>query len=243
MQLALVNGDKQLVINFDGFRVDSIEEISALMTEAGKLFNTYDNHVCHCKEKSSSNAPTHVPAPPQERDFSVRERLPNNVVDLSTLNVKQAKASNVLVRCPSCGQSHCVMVKLENESYFMRKDYKLQEFIIIGHYPVEFDCIKHAYIQYGEKPNDYFKRIQSMGEINSNDFNVSPDTELFCPICGKGDEFKSWNDAWEHPEKYFEHEHICEACGGECSLIVSKDNTDNHMDKYKCETCGSLWDD
>lgn len=175
---------------------------------------------------------------PKSDEFKVRERIPNNIVDIKTLDIKQAVTENSLVRCPNCGQSHVIAINSGDFIYAMRKFYSSDgnndEFRIIA----EFNSAeKEKLLNMSCKPDTdrkaYFEDIRKIKILDDRDFNVNNDTEIFCPVCCKSDSFIHWKDAYENPLNYFETEHLCDVCGGEVITKMIKKQKVN-----KCEKCG-----
>ncbi len=170
-------------------------------------------------------------------EFKIRKRIPNNVVDVRELNIKQAVTEKALVRCPVCGQSHILAVNSGNRIYVMRKFYsidKLDEFRIIA----EFDSLNsQEFVNMCCKPETdkkaYFEDLQQVPMIDDKDFTVTNQTEVFCPVCCASSEFIEWKKAFDNPLDYFETEHLCDACGGEVITQMIKKQKIN-----KCEKCG-----
>jgi predicted RNA-binding Zn-ribbon protein involved in translation (DUF1610 family) len=173
-----------------------------------------------------------------ERDnMVIRPRIPNNAIDIKDLTIKQAVTEQALVRCPKCGQSHILAVNTGNRIYVMRKFYALaskDEFRII----FEFDSLtSNDFLGIYCKPETnrkaYFDDVQKMPMIDDKDFVVNNDTEIFCPVCCKSDTFMNWKEAFENPLRYFETEHLCDACGGEkLEKLIRKHKI------YQCDKCG-----
>lgn len=170
-----------------------------------------------------------------ERDnMVIRPRIPNNVVDIKDLTIKKAVTENALVRCPVCGQAHCLAVPSGNHIYLMRRDFKKDEFGIIA----EFDSLNgEDFVNVCCKPETdrkaYYQDLQNMSFIYNKDFTVDNDTELFCPVCCKSSKFTLWKEVFENPLMYFETEHLCDACGGEkLEKLIKKKKV------YECDYCG-----
>lgn len=187
------------------------------------------------KPKKQSENVTSVT--PVKDDFKIRERIPNNVVDVKDLDIKQAITEKALVRCPHCGQSHILALNSGNRIYVMRKFYAYaaeDEFRII----LEFDSLNsHDFLGICCKPETdrkaYFEDIQKTYMKDDKDFAVTNDTEVFCPVCCQSDTFLNWKNAYDNPLEYFETEHLCDACGGETvTKMVKKQKV------TKCEKCG-----
>lgn len=171
---------------------------------------------------------------PRNDEFRIRERIPNNVVDVHTLDVKQAVTEKALVRCPHCGQAHCLAANAGSKIYMMERDFKADDFNIIA----EFDSLtSEDFIGVCCKPDTdrlaYFQDLQNAETVNDSDFAVNNDSEIFCPVCCESDTFLNWKKAYETPLEFFETEHLCDVCGGETITKVVKKQKVN-----KCEKCG-----
>lgn len=183
------------------------------------------------------------PAPrPSERDtFSFRERLPNNVVDIGALDIKQAVSENALVRCPKCGQNHAIVLRDKNKLYLMRRSYAVGEFGIV----MEVDNVPEDIGKIccgGDSPEEkltYFHSVQSLNLQDDKDFSVTNETEIFCPVCKESSPFMQWKDAHEHKEHYFEFEHVCGVCGGECIMDAKEEKDGKGL--VVCTKCGRKW--
>lgn len=164
----------------------------------------------------------------------IRPRIPNNVIDINDLTIEKAVTENALVRCPNCGQAHCLAVPSGNQIYLMRRDFKDNEFGIIA----EFDSLTgQDFVNVCCKPETnrkaYYEDLQTMSFLYNTDFTVDNNTEIFCPVCCVSSTFNLWKDAFEHPLDYFETEHLCDACGGEkFEKLLKKKKI------YECESCG-----
>lgn len=167
-------------------------------------------------------------------EFKIRERIPNNVVDVKELDIKQAVTEKALVRCPKCGQAHCLAVNSGSKIYVMERDFNKNDFNTIA----EFDSLtSKGFIGMCCKPDTdkkaYFNDLQNVSVISYDDFTVNNDTEVFCPVCCESDTFLNWKNAYENPLEYFETEHLCSVCGGEMITKMVKKQKIN-----KCEKCG-----
>lgn len=177
--------------------------------------------------------------------FGIRPRLPNNVVDVSKLSIQEATTDEALIRCPICGQAHSVIVSDNVNFYLMRKHYPSNEFGIVKSVSGSdegslLSLSRQCDAEHENDPAnklDYFFLVQGMPLTEDRDFAVVNDTELFCPVCHKSAPFIQWKEAWQEPSKYFEHTHICEACGGEC---VEQIDTDK-KGLLVCDACGRKW--
>ena len=164
----------------------------------------------------------------------IRPRIPNNVVDINELTIEKAVTENALVRCPSCGQAHCLAVpSSDNHIYLMRRDFKNNEFGIIS----EVDSLNSKdFINMCCKPETnrkaYYEDLQSVNFFHDTDFAVDNNTEIFCPVCCQSSIFSTWKDAFENPLAYFETEHLCDVCGGE-----KLDKWINKKHIYECDNC------
>ena len=222
------------------------ESINSLVESASSLYN----NCCGHQEVSSMifNKETieeHIkevqkePAVLSANEFpTIRKRLPNNVVDIKDLTVKQAVKENALVRCPHCGQAHCLAVASGSKVYFMERQYSKNEFGIIS----EFDSLgsKDFVNMCCKEDTDkhlYFDDLQALKPLDDKDFAVNNNTEIFCPVCHESDTFEAWKDAFENPLNYFETEHLCDACGGEkLEKLIKKKKV------YACDSCGLVSD-
>lgn len=168
-----------------------------------------------------------------DRDV-IRPRIPNNVVDINDLTIEKAVTENALVRCPYCGQAHCLVVPSDNGVYLMRRDFNDNEFGIVA----EFDTLEaRDFVNMCCKPETnrkaYYEDLQTMNFFYDTDFAVDNNTEIFCPVCCHSNTFSSWKDAFENPLEYFETEHLCDACGGEkLEKLIKKQKV------YECDKCG-----
>ena len=167
-----------------------------------------------------------------------RNRLPNNVVDIKDLTVKQAIRESALVRCAKCGQAHCLAVSSGSRVYMMERQFSSNEFGIIA----EFDSLgSQDFVNMCCKEDTdkqlYFKDLQALKPLDDKDFAVNNDTEIFCPVCHESNTFETWKDAFDNPLKYFETEHLCDACGGEkLEKLINKKKV------YACDSCGLISD-
>lgn len=181
-------------------------------------------------EKSSETKKTVVSERPVFRD-----RLPNNVVDINTLDVKQAVTENTLVRCPHCGQSHALIVHSSGRMYMMRKNYKKKEFVSIAEWSQDdTETMLNSCCKEDTDKQAYYYDLQNVSENTKiGDFFVNNETEIFCPVCNTSNNFLQWKDAYENPLNFFETEQLCDACGGEVVEKIIKGKT------FKiCDVCG-----
>lgn len=174
---------------------------------------------------------------PVERP-AIRNRIPNNVVNIEDLSLTQAVTENALVRCPNCGQAHALIVRDNTGLYLMRKDYEKNEFIVISEYDINDDSFIQACCTENTDRKAYFDDLQNVPESDEiKQFNVTNETELFCPVCHDSNSFELWKDAFENPLTYFETEYLCDACGGEkLEKWIKKKKV------YSCDKCGLITD-
>lgn len=218
------------------------ESIDSLVESASSLYNhccghqevpsiifnkeTIEEHIKKVQEEPAVSSVSEFPA--------IRKRLPNNVVDIKDLTVKQAIRESALVRCPKCGQAHCLAVSSGSRVYMMERQFSSNEFGIIA----EFDSLgsKDFVNMCCKEDTDkqlYFKDLQALTFKDDKDFAVNNDTEIFCPVCHESNTFETWKDAFENPLNYFETEHLCDACGGEkLEKLIKKKKV------YACDKCG-----
>lgn len=219
---------------------DTFLEKNNVMNVCGKMYNVIES-VCKLDENinTTEDKNQYQPVMPSKKDTMViRPRIPNNVVDIKDLTIKEATTEQALVRCPKCGQSHVLAVNSGNHIYVMRKLYsctgKADEFRIIA----EFDSLSsqdfiNMCCNQDTDRKAYFEDIQKVKIIDDKDFAVSNDTEIFCPVCCESDTFINWKNAFENPLNYFETEHLCDACGGEkLEKLIKKHKV------YQCDKCG-----
>lgn len=169
----------------------------------------------------------------------IRQRIPNNIVDIKDLSIEKAVTEEALVRCPHCGQAHCLAISSgDNKVYVMARNFDKNEFNTIA----EFDSLTSEGLAKMCCKEDtdrqaYFNDLQSIRIIDYSDFMANNETEVFCPVCCKSDSFLEWKNAFENPLQYFETEHLCDACGGEkIEKLIKKRKV------YQCESCGLVTD-
>ena len=142
------------------------------------------------------------------------------------------------MRCPKCGQAHCLAVSGGSRVYMMERQFSSNEFGIIA----EFDSLgSQDFVNMCCKEDTdkqlYFKDLQALKPLDDKDFAVNNDTEIFCPVCHESNTFETWKDAFENPLNYFETEHLCDACGGEkLEKLIKKKKV------YACDSCGLISD-
>ena len=208
------------------------ESIDSLVESASSLYN----HCCGHQEASSVAFTKEIteecteevqePTVSSVSEFpTIRKRLPNNVVDIKDLTVKQAIRESALVRCPKCGQAHCLAVSSGSRVYMMERQFSSNEFDIIAEFN-SFEDLEFINMCCKEDTDKrlYFQDLQSLKPLADKDFVISNDIEIFCPVCHEFSSFEEWKDAFENPLKYFETEYLCDACGGEMSVLKADDD-------------------
>lgn len=219
------------------------ESIDSLVESASLLYNHccgyQEASVSFTKETLESTEDSKEPTVAPVSEFpTIRKRLPNNVVDIKDLTVQQAIRESALVRCPKCGQAHCLAVSSCSKVYMMERQFSSNEFGIIA----EFDSLgSQDFVNMCCKEDTdkqlYFKDLQALKPLDDKDFAVNNDTEIFCPVCHESNTFETWKDAFENPLNYFETEHLCDACGGEkLEKLIKKKKV------YACDSCGLISD-
>ena len=211
------------------------ENTSLIINTLKECLNAFTDNKANKTVKTENNKLT-IPTP-SNSEFKVRDRLPNNIVDIKDLSVNQAVTEEALVRCPKCGQSHVLAVKSGSSIYVMRKFYahsSKDEFRLVAELSsTNISELLNMSCKENTDKKAYFEDIQNMKMINDKDFVVNNDTEIFCPVCCKSDTFLEWKEAYDNPLKYFETEHLCDACGGEMIAKIIKEEK-----RYVCESCG-----
>lgn len=187
-------------------------------------------------EAETTEKPSYKPVTTNADDsgFNFRDRLPNNTVDIQSLTIEKAVTENSLVRCPSCGQAHCLAANSGSLIYFMAKNYKTNEFDIVAEYDsIHGDLFIDICMKEDEDPIDYFENIRKLPFKKYETLAVENNTEIFCPVCGKSASFIYWKDAFENPLKFFETDNLCDSCGGERVATYI-----DEAEVLKCEKCG-----
>lgn len=181
---------------------------------------------------NQSTVPTTTP--PEKDTMVIRPRIPNNVVDINDLTIEKAVTENALVRCPKCGQAHCLAVPSNSHIYLMRRDFKDNEFGIIAEFEsTQSQDFLNACCKPETDKQAYYNDLQNFDFAYESDFTVENNTEIFCPVCCVSSTFNLWKDAFENPLDFFETEHLCDACGGEkLEKLIKKHKI------YKCDKCG-----
>ena len=244
MKIRIKNNGVKATVEMSNYVSDSAttkiaELVSQLVTNIHKIRR--ENAVSTAKEcaieQSKSEEEKTTSVVPTERP-AIRSRIPNNIVNIEDLSLTQAVTENALVRCPHCGQAHAIIVNDNTGIYLMRKDYQKNEFVVIAEYGIDDNTFTDACCKDDTDKQIYFKDLQKQPELSDiTQFNVTNETELFCPVCRNSNDFKQWKDAYENPLKFFETDQLCDACGGEKLPKVIKNKT-----VYCCDKCGLITD-
>lgn len=211
-----------------------IDKINEMINCIPKDDNNTTQNVVKIKEDSQNNVNSmhdkeHAVIKSNNDIYNIRKRLPNNVIDVASLDVKQAMTENALIRCPHCGQAHAAIIKQQDSNfYFMIRDFKDNEFKVLS----EFDSSNLEEINRMYCPDSkemrpqYFKDLRNFKtELRSDiDLVVDNDTEIICPVCQKRSSFLHWKKAWEEPSNYFEYSNICDICGNEMMIDINSSN-------------------
>lgn len=225
---------------------NEVTNIAGAMFDMIGMVRSYENAECKktatpeqiesIKEEMSKAALQAVPIKEtqQTERALIRPRIPNNVVDVKELSIEKAVTENALVRCPKCGQAHCLAVPSNGRVYMMRRNYLQNEFGIIADFSsLDSTELLNACCKEDTDRQAYFNDLQSIPFREDVDFAVDNNTEVFCPVCCVSSTFNLWKDAFENPLDYFETEHLCDACGGEkLEKLVKKHKI------YQCDKCG-----
>lgn len=238
LSISISNEEYTVFITMNQSERCSTELISQMALAAKKAADAVLNGNVDIVDKKVDNLrPTTVQQKTQERP-PFRDRLPNNVVDVKELDIKQAVTEEALVRCPHCGQAHCLAVNSGSKVYLMEREFSSNEFNIIA----DFDSLtSDSFANVCCKPETdrlaYFNDLQNAPIVSHEDFAADNETEVFCPVCCKSDTFMNWKNAFEHPLDYFETEHLCDVCGGESLPQMVKGKP-----YKKCDICGHTSD-
>ena len=179
--------------------------------------------------------------------FNIRKRIPNNVVDVSSLDVKKAITEEVQIRCPHCGQKMIIAIKNndnDNEFHLMRvadNDKKFASFKYIK--DISKEELDKMTLADKDKVLSYYKDIKKL-KIAKKDIDVVcvNETEIYCPVCGESDTFNEWKKAYSTPLDYFESENLCPICGGTQYVRSLKKEDGSFIQIYECETCATQID-
>lgn len=223
---------KDTSLSIDGFN-GNIQEIIDLYKEVSyspAVVYEKQEAIKHIDELKKSAEKQHEAPIAIKEKSPIRDRLPNNIVDVKDLDVQKAITENVLVRCPNCGQAYAIIVKDGNNLFLMRRDFEANEFVIVA----DADESQITSLIADDNFKEYYETIYDMAVIDSSDFAVNNDTEIFCPICHESNDFYKWKDAFQNPSKFFDYENVCDVCGGELSEII--DNKTQGV--MVCNECG-----
>ncbi len=240
MKLSIQQGDMKFSLELDPCYAsddkESVKELIAFIKKA--MFNTAT------PAPAAKVLQQTRPSQPERTTFHVRERIPNNVVNLDDLTIKQAVTKSALVRCPRCGQAHALILRDGHTLYVMRRNFVEDEFVIVTNFDDLDTKMTDAYTLSDSNTTPqtklkFFHKLQGMMPCEEKDFNVDNDTEIFCPVCCKSSSFHYWKDAYENKEKYFEHQYVCNVCGGECDIDMDKEGNNGHL--VVCSDCGHKW--
>lgn len=234
MKIKLEQDDIKLIFEAEGRVSSSVSH--KVVDNFYSLLNDLSTKKCSDSDENKS-VPEPVQVVPQvavERP-AFRDRLPNNVVDIKDLTVKQAVTESALVRCPNCGQAHCLAVHDNGHIYFMARQYATNEFSIIAEFNEQSEKDKFMQMCCNEDTNRkaYYEDIQQAKTLPDIDFGVQNDTEIFCPVCCKSHSFQDWKKAFDEPLTFFETELLCDACGGEMLPKMVKGKS-----YQECDKCG-----
>jgi DNA-directed RNA polymerase subunit RPC12/RpoP len=169
----------------------------------------------------------------------LRERIPNQV-DLSNLEIKKAVTEEPMIRCPNCGQSSKVIVKIEpTANYLLRKvtknNKKTFETVLELTNQQDIDNILLPENSDITAYHNDIMKIKPSKKLKDTDLNVNNETLLLCPCCHKEMIFKSWVEAYKYPLDFdFETDVLCEVCGHEAVKTIDK----NKHAIIQCEHCG-----
>lgn len=229
MKIQIENNGVKVILE-SSEEVHNIEDISNKMID---LYNSISSGTTQTLSVNKIEEPfKEIKSEAKDRSI-IRPRIPNSIVDIKDLTIEKAVTENALVRCPSCGQAHCLAVH-SDKIYMMRKDYDKNEFGII----CEFDSLQSqdfikACCKEETNRNFYYQDLQKIKFITTSDFAVNNDTEIFCPVCCSSNSFSEWKHAYQEPLSFFETEQLCDACGGEkLEKFIKKSKF------YVCDKCG-----
>lgn len=243
MKVALSNGGYDICVTIDENKKEITED---LLVDVVKIMNNSLNCILKGDSDKSNKmiSPVIRPVTPQKLETNViperplvRDRLPNtSVIDPATLDVKKAVTEKALVRCPNCGQAHCLAISSGSKIYFMERDFHKNDFGIIA----KFDSLTNQeFLGMCCKVDTdkllYFNDLQNIKSITQEDFAATDETEIFCPVCHQSESFYEWKNAYINPLDYFETEHLCDICGGE---TVVKPDAKTKQKSICCEACG-----
>lgn len=247
MELQIENGKKIRIAATglsDYLSREEVTNIVGAMFDIVNMVHSYENMECkktvapeqvESTKKEIVKSVTEAAKETSQAERSlIRPRIPNNIVDVKDLSIEKAVTENALVRCPHCGQAHCLVVPSNGRMYMMRRSYFENEFGVIADFnALDNQDLLDACCKEDTDRQAYYNDLQSIPFREDTDFVVDNETEIFCPVCCVSHAFAAWKDAYENPLKYFETEHICDACGGEKLEKLIKDHK-----VYQCDKCG-----
>ncbi len=244
MEIKIV--DNKVICEFFSDTKHTVQEEMQIMQAMKDIMLSISNK--NKEEIVTSSKPNSVANPTSKEDRNIiRKRIPNNIVDLNEIEIQKAKEVKSLIRCPKCGQGHCVLIEDKDKTiYMLEKDMNANDFKIILSIRKEdidnFRNSEYLYVNTGEETRlEYYNKLQKIlasnpKEIN-NDFIVDKDTVLECPVCGYTDSFKEWNNAYKDPIAYISYDKVCDVCGGAIIKSFIK-NKDGMTEQLSCDTCG-----
>lgn len=187
------------------------------------------------------------PTDPMERSI-VRERLPNDVVDLSEMKLVREESNGELrMRCPHCGQQTFAIVTVaglpENICYVATMGYETNKYHV-GKAILEDETVS----QFKEF---FMETISGLKDVvgysidiikNNSDVNL-PITEgsivsCFCPCCGNEEEIIRWVNAFYNPRSEGVADR-CVICGGDELTAKIDEAHDKDNPLYTCERCNN----
>lgn len=177
-------------------------------------------------------------------DTIIRKRLPNdNVYNINDLDIQNAKVQKFLVRCPSCGQAHTIILKQNNDNcYVMVRDFNKQEFLLVCTYSAsdvadKDNDLMNLKVDTPEEIQETFELLQKSLKMANKDTDIltEPDNIGICPICHSTNNLSDWQECYKDPSKYLpeSYDYYCDVCGREVIIEFSND----HKEKLVCEYC------
>ena len=212
-------------------------DIKELMDVATRLFNNIkvENNIIE-SEPNTDRTFFKVVKDNTDKEDLLQERedkqyIPGEV-NLNNLNVEKAETKPFLLRCPNCGQCHTAILKLSDKENILLVRHG-DEFKYVS--TVTGEDLEGLRLKEGMDIVDYFNDLQSF-KYTEEDVVVDDTSNIYCPMCDSYQSAEEWIYAYEHPEKMFEYDKICDVCGGEmCQSIVEENGKDNFI----CEKCHS----
>jgi hypothetical protein len=210
-------------------------DIKELVDVAFKLFNNINTEEENNIIKSNVDKTFKI-VKDNNKDDLLQERedkqyIPGEV-NLNNLNVEKAETKPFLVRCPHCGQCHTAILEVSN----------IENIILVRH-DNEFKYVNTVTtedlenLRFKEYMNiiDYFNDFQNF-KYTEEEVVMDNISNIYCPMCDNYDSADHWIDAYNHPEKLFEYDKICDVCGGEMCQSIMEENGEEH---FVCEKCHS----